>query len=130
MRFLPLSRRKQAGSPSAETLASRTRELITLHVRCSQHAEAKVRALCVLTLSQPGARLEALHAGPHDSATSHLRVTVALEGTETGLLDRLVDLLSSVPSVRDLYWHRQGEAGVSGTPELAASRRLSGVCGH
>ncbi|MFI1198743.1 hypothetical protein ACH4VR_04600 [Streptomyces sp. NPDC020883] len=125
MRFLPRSLRKQTRHPGSGTTTSRSRALVTLHVRCDRHAENKVRALCVLALSQPGARLEALRSAPYDSVTAHLHLTATLDVTETGLLDRLVDMLSRVPSVRDLHWQRDdgadGRASVPGRGSAGAT---------
>ncbi|MER6046605.1 hypothetical protein ABT168_03885 [Streptomyces sp. NPDC001793] len=127
MRLLPRSRRKQASRPGTEATPSRPRELITFHVHCDREAENKVRALCVLALSRPGARVEAMHTGPYDAFTTNVQMLVTLDGPQTGLLDRLVDMLSGVPSVRDLHWHRHDEPAALA---YATQRRLSGACAH
>ncbi|MGD3107738.1 hypothetical protein [Streptomyces sp. YGL11-2] len=127
MKFLPRSRRKQTRHPDTETTASRSRELVTFHVHCDRGAETKVRALCVLALSRPGARIEAMHTGPYDAFTTNVQMMVTLDGPETGLLDRLVDMLAGVPSVRDLHWHRHDEPRALA---YAAEGGLPGACAH
>ncbi|WP_344579987.1 hypothetical protein [Streptomyces lunalinharesii] len=99
----------------------RRRALVTLHVRCDVRTEAKVRALCVLALSHPGSRLEGLRCVPYGAVTVHLHLTASLDATEAGLLDRLVDRLARVPSVRDLHWHRYDGAG-DPAPSAAGTR--------
>ncbi|MFB7636278.1 hypothetical protein ACFC0M_35805 [Streptomyces sp. NPDC056149] len=129
MRFLPRTLLKQTKRPGTEATAVRPHELVTLHVHCDQGAETQVRALCVLALSRPGARVEAVRVDPSDVFTTHLQMLVTLDGTETGLLDRLVDMLSGMPPVRDLHWHRDRHDDPRSLTS-AMERGLSGACAH
>ncbi|MEV5283446.1 hypothetical protein ACFYMW_37290 [Streptomyces sp. NPDC006692] len=104
MRFLPRVSVRKTGQPAGPA-SSRA----ILHVHCDQHAQIKVRALCVLALTTPSARLLSLHADQHDAATAHLRLEIALDDPGTVPLDRLVDQLSREPGVRDLHWHQHPE---------------------
>ncbi|WP_406503042.1 hypothetical protein [Streptomyces sp. NBC_00212] len=120
MRFLPRTYLRRPRQPAAP-LSS----FATVHVHCGQRAETKVRALCVLALSRPGAHLEALHVDRPDEATVHLRVTAALHSPQTTVLDHLVDQLSREPHVRDLHWHQHHTPG---TRAHEPGRRLSRAC--
>ncbi|GAA2693821.1 hypothetical protein [Streptomyces lunalinharesii] len=125
MRFLFRSSIRQNNRPGTETPVARSRELVTLHVHCDRGAENKVRALCVLAMGRPGARVEAVRVDPSDAFTAHLRLTVTLDGTATSLLDRLLDMLSGMPSVRDLHWHRHD---VPGNLAVTTDRGCPGTC--
>ncbi|MFE6687484.1 hypothetical protein ACFVFQ_13500 [Streptomyces sp. NPDC057743] len=131
MRFLPRSLLRQTKRPDTGATAVRPRELVTLHVHCDQGAETHIRALCVLALSRPGARVEAVRVDPSDAFTTHLQLMVTLDSTATGLLDRLVDMLSGMPPVRDLHWHRAPDR--HDDPRALASaleRGAFGACAH
>ncbi|OIJ86761.1 hypothetical protein [Streptomyces monashensis] len=121
MRFLPRTHAKNSG-PSTTPVST----LATIHIHCDHQVSAKVRALCVLALSRPGARLQALHASRH-GVTAYLRVTLTLDGPDTGPLDHLVDQLSRVPHVRDLHWHRC-DTPAPGTPAHEQERSAAGAC--
>ncbi|QHC26416.1 hypothetical protein [Streptomyces sp. GS7] len=121
MRFLPRTHAKKSGPPATPVSA-----LATIHIHCDHQAAAKVRALCVLALSRPGAHLQALHAS-RLGATVYLRATVTLDGPETGPLDHLVNQLSRVPYVRDLHWHRC-HTPAPGTHAHAQERSTADAC--
>ncbi|MFF2809684.1 hypothetical protein ACFVT2_21430 [Streptomyces sp. NPDC058000] len=121
MRFLPRPHAKKSGPPTTPAPA-----LATIHIHCDHPAATKVRALCVLALTQPGAHLQALHASRH-GATVYLRATVALDGPDTGPLDHLVDQLSRVPYVRDLHWH-QCRTPAPGTHAHQRGRGAADAC--
>ncbi|MFI9724211.1 hypothetical protein ACIHFE_31975 [Streptomyces sp. NPDC052396] len=102
MRFVPLTRVRAArqGRPPVP---------VTLHAECAAEAEAKVRALCILTLTSTGAHLLAFDSHPQDDGTVLLRVTVAMtmDGLGANPLEQLVDQLSGESGVRGLRWRAE-----------------------
>ncbi|MEU3355065.1 hypothetical protein [Streptomyces sp. NPDC037389] len=110
MRLLPRSPSRRPLPPRPATTTG------TLHARCDRRVENKVRALCVLGLSGPGARLSSLHiVDPDDTAdvVVTVRLTFAEGAPALVALERLVEQLSREPGVRDLHWRLDtpGESG-------------------
>lgn len=100
MRFVPLSRVRAVRARKAEAPPAHA----TLHARCEAAAEAKVRALCILTLTTTGAHLLAFDSNPQGDGTVLMRLTLALDGPSSGPLEELVSQLSHDNGVRELRW--------------------------
>ncbi|MHA7960348.1 hypothetical protein ACX9I7_21585 [Streptomyces sp. L500] len=113
MRLLPRSPSRRPLPPRpAPTTA-------TLHARCDRRVENKVRALCVIGLSGPGARLSSLHIVDPDDAADvvvTVRLTFAEGGPALVALERLVGQLSREPGVRDLHWRLDTPRGSGDLP--------------
>ncbi|MCC3775301.1 hypothetical protein [Streptomyces sp. UNOB3_S3] len=110
MRMLPRSHSRRPLPPRPAAITG------TLHARCDRRVENKVRALCVIGLTGPGARLSSLHIVDPDDAVDvvvAVRLTFAADGPALVALERLVEQLSREPGVRDLHWRLDapGEGG-------------------